>query len=258
MIDAFLISIGLSDKEVKVYLALLRYGIQPTSVIGKKTGLNRGTTFSVMHALLEKGLVSKSVRNRIQYFSPSPPTSILDYIDHKRDQLTKNRNEAQNMMQRIASMTNQLSSKPSMEFFEGAEGARRVLRTTLTGQNKIIHAFTSLPDLIDSVGMTFLHDYTNQRVAGGYTLRILRTKEKYAKALSQDANAKRFGTSKKEKREVRYAADAMAFPMSMYIFDDKIALISSQEERVAILITSKEFATMQRHLFGILWSASKK
>ena len=55
---------------------------------------------------------------------------------------------------------------------------------------------------------------------------------------------------------LRYAPPGFAFTMTTYIYDDKVALISSRRENFAMTIESEEFASMQTHFFEVLWAAA--
>ena len=57
--------IGLSDKESKTCLELLKHGTRSISFVAKKAELNRGTAYVILHKLGYKGLVRKSVKNKI-------------------------------------------------------------------------------------------------------------------------------------------------------------------------------------------------
>lgn len=253
MITEFLNSIGLTDKEIALYLALQRFGTQPTSLLGKKAGMNRGTAYLNLHSLLKKGLVSKTVKNRIQYFTATEPLRILDYIGNQQTELQKQRERADVVLEQLSLLQHPLSARPSMEYFDGVEGARSAMLRTLNAKNKTIYAFTSLKDLIEFLGMDFLDDYRKRRVRAGYTLKIIRTKKRYDQAIKKLPKGHHFDTSQQEKREVRHIPDTMNFPVSMYLFDDRIVIISSKQENFALQITSKETSGMQKKLFALLW-----
>ncbi len=53
-------SLGLSEAEARVYLALLETGSTLAGPIIKKTGLHRGTTYQILQRLKEKGLFLQS------------------------------------------------------------------------------------------------------------------------------------------------------------------------------------------------------
>ncbi len=258
VIAEFLTSIGLNSKEIALYLALQKYGTQPTSLLGKKAGMNRGTAYLTLHDLLKKGLVSKTVKSQVQYFTASDPARILDYISNKQSELQKQKDQADAVLQQLSLLHHPFSTRPSMEYFEGVEGAKSAMLQTLKAKNKTICAFTSLKDLVEFLGTDFLDEYTKRRVRSGCALKIIRTRKVYGQAVKKLPKGNHYETNAKEKREVRFIPDTMAFPVSMYLFDDHIVIISSNREHFALVITSAETAGMQKKLFALLWEILAK
>jgi len=255
MIEKLLESAGLSDKEVAMYVTLLRNGMQPISVLSKKAGLNRGTGYVILHSLLEKGLIVKTVKKGVQYFAPLDPQQLVKYVDHREKALRQSRAQIQASMGLFAALMNPLTAKPKIEFFDGQEGARFVLDHTLTANEKILRSFLSIADISAFVGAEYFSDYTDRRIKGGFTLSAIRSREKDRQAISSDAHAGRYITSKREKREIRYVPDDLAFPISLYMFDDMLAVISSKNEGFSLLIQSHELVGMQKKIFDLLWEA---
>jgi urea transport system substrate-binding protein len=254
-INELLRDIGLSDKEAQMYLTLLRHGTQSTSILARKAGFNRGTGYVILHHLLEKGLAKKSTKGKIQYFSPLDPKNLVSYLEGKKKKLESNKDKVEAMMGQLLAITNPHSAQPKIEFFDGEEGARKVLESTFKAKEKTLFSFVSLVDLIDFVGVDFFEEYSRKRSASGYSMRSIRTHESDKHAIKLDPRAKHHTTNKKEKREVRYAPSDLAFPMTMFMFDSKLAIISSKEENFSVLIESKEFAHMQKKLFELLWAS---
>ena len=67
-IDQILGKYGLSDKEVKVYLALLELGPSPVRKVAGKAGVNRGTTYDILKSLRDQGLAGYYHKDKHQYF----------------------------------------------------------------------------------------------------------------------------------------------------------------------------------------------
>lgn len=256
MIHELLTSIGLSDKEATVYVALLRYGTQRISFIASKASLNRGTTYVILHALLAKGLVVKSTKKKVQCFTALEPKHLLHYLDHKKETLLSQREKLSEALGQLLAITNPNTARPTIEFFDGPEGARAALEDTLTASDRILRAFLSIGDIAETIGERYFDTYTTRRIKAGYALHALRTLEKDKKAMERNIYARRYVTSKKDKREVRYVGDELAFPISLYMYDNKLAIISSREENFALIIESKELAEMQKKLFSLLWHAA--
>ncbi len=250
-----LVSIGLTDKEATSYLTLLRYGTRPTSFIAKKASLNRGTTYIALHSLLDKGLVVKSTKGKVQHFTALSPRHLLNFARSREEKFANAKASLKASIDELATIANPLTTKPRIEFFEGIEGARTAFEDTLRSKDRVLRAFLSLTGIIDFLGEKYFYDYTTRRIKKSYTLHAIRTLEQDKLAISRSASAKRYLTNRKERREVRYISEDLAFPMTIYLYDNKLNVISSKEENFALIIESKEFADMQRKLFGLLWDS---
>ena len=44
--------------------------------------------------------------------------------------------------------------------------------------------------------------------------------------------------------------------MTLFLFDNKVGLISSRKENYGLIIESQEFANVQNALFDVMWQAS--
>lgn len=253
MLEQTLTSIGLSPKEAAMYLVLLETGMQPTSILARKAGFNRGTAYVILHELLAKGLATKSTRRKRQYFAPLEPQHLLRFLYHREKELQSQKLRAQAIMGSLLALRRPLAEQPKIEFFEGPEGARAVLESTLASQEKHLRAFLSIADVLAFVGSDAFDEYTERRIADGYTLHAIRTLEKDKQAFAKDPRSRRYVTNTRERREIRYAPEELAFPMTMYMFDNKLAVISSEQENFAVIIESREFAEMQKKLFELLW-----
>ena len=60
--------LGLSDKEIIVYLAGLEIGLSSVSGYSEKANLPRTTTYDLLKSLKEKGLSSYVIRSGVKYF----------------------------------------------------------------------------------------------------------------------------------------------------------------------------------------------
>lgn len=257
MLEELLTEIGLSDKESKMYLTNLRYGTQPTSILAKRAGYNRGTGYVILHSLLTKGLVTKETKKGVQYFSPVHPSQLVHYLEHRKQTIESHKEKIQSALGSFEAIANPYTTKPKFEFYEGIEGARAALDATLDAEENELRSFLSIGDIIEFLGMEYFDDYTSKRVAAGKKLLAIRAQEKDKMAFKNYPESKRYVSNQNENREVRYTDEELAFPMTMYIFDAKIIIISSKEESFGLIIESKELAEMQKRLFHLVWSTSK-
>ena len=72
-----LLTLGLTDNEVDIYLSLMDIGSGTAYDVIKKSGLHRNSVYSSLQGLVKKKLVTQVERNKKQYFEPVDPQRIL-------------------------------------------------------------------------------------------------------------------------------------------------------------------------------------
>lgn len=73
--------LGLSTREVDVYLALLKLGPASIRAIGTEANVNRGTTWETCKLLQAKGLVSYFPQGKRKFFCAEPPEQLKVLAD---------------------------------------------------------------------------------------------------------------------------------------------------------------------------------
>jgi sugar-specific transcriptional regulator TrmB len=232
---------GLDNKKARVYLACLEFGTAKANEIAKKTGLERPTTYDILGKLSNDGLVGFFNKRGVRYYVAEDPTKIKRRLAEKQAALDA-------LLPELKSVYNALTAKPKITYYEGVEGIKTILEDTLTASNKQIRGILSVVDLFRVPGKTFMEKYVAKRISSGVRLYVLRSRPKEVEEY--------WPTDAKELRELRYTPDAMVFTMTMYIYGNKVSLISSQKENFGIIIESEEFHQNMSHLFEGLWKIS--
>jgi predicted DNA-binding transcriptional regulator len=112
-------SIGLEDKEAKIYLALLKFGQANVSDIADEAGIKRPTTYVVLDELRKKGLVLKIPHAKKTIFAAKTPDEFFD-------QTIANINQFEKILPKLRSMN---PSKKAIKtiYFEGTDGLKEAL-----------------------------------------------------------------------------------------------------------------------------------
>ena len=79
---------GLSNKEIKVYLAALEMGTATANELSKKSGLNRSTVYDLLKALVEKGISSTVIKNNASYFEVVEPERLVSILEEKKKKIS--------------------------------------------------------------------------------------------------------------------------------------------------------------------------
>ena len=87
--EATLDKLGLSPKEIRVYLTLLKDGPSSVRQLASSTGINRGTVYEALKALQANELVRFYNKETKQYFVAAAPKQLEALAKQRIDDLTE-------------------------------------------------------------------------------------------------------------------------------------------------------------------------
>jgi len=82
-------SIGLSEKEARVYLAVLEMGQASVQDIGKKADVNRATTYVILDSLMKKGMIATFGEGKKSVFIAEAPHGLNNIIREQEEEIEK-------------------------------------------------------------------------------------------------------------------------------------------------------------------------
>jgi sugar-specific transcriptional regulator TrmB len=231
---------GLTDKEIKVYLALLNLGTALVQEISERAGTYRTYTYEILKSLKEKGLVSYVIKSGKQYYEIAPPEKLISILKEKERKI----NEIIPNLKKIYETT---TEKPRTEVYEGLEGLKTILDDMIKTKKEILVYGST-----QNMHIYLMHNfpqYIKRRVNAGIYTKIVDTKS----TDSEKMNKK----SKEELREMRFLPEIINFPTTTNIYGNKVSIMSFKDDFVGIIIDNKDIANTQRQIFNLLWSLSK-
>lgn len=131
MLTDYLQKLHFTDKEQKIYLVLAELGVQPASIIARRSGLDRVTAYKHLKKLSERGFVKTYVRNGVQAFGIENFDAIEDYLQNQielNQDLIKQFPTALNILR---SLKGQEDEVPRLQMFEGEAGIKSLFRDML-------------------------------------------------------------------------------------------------------------------------------
>lgn len=240
-IEDKLAKIGITGKLFKLYTAAVELGEAPVQEVAARAGLARTTAYDVLARLEEEELIRLEERQGRRFVIAEDPVGLLQRLELRRQVLG-------DLMPQLRSIYNRAKGKPQIRFYEGEEGVRTVLWDTLTCQTKVLRGILSMGELIETPGLEEMDRYIAERVNKGINLQVVRSPRKDTENIWPSTEA--------DLRELRYAPDNITLSVTQYVYDDKVAIISSKRENYGLLIESEDFARLQTTLFETLWALS--
>jgi len=236
LLQNILESIGLNEKEARIYLAALEVGSSPVSKIASKAKLNRVTAYDILEKLVKRGLINFFTKAKIKYFTATDPEIVVDEFKKRTNDLQK----ALPDLKRLHGDT----IHPRVRYYEGLEGIKSIYADTLKSKTEILNYGNSQE--IRAHWPTYDEDYVKKRANLQIHLRGIAIDDEYGR-LVQSRDGENF-------REIRLVSkDKFNFSNEINIYDDKLAIISFRDELIGMIIESPEIANTQRAIFKMVW-----
>jgi sugar-specific transcriptional regulator TrmB len=243
-LQTLLSKVGLGELEALTYAALLELDSVSIRKVAEHTGVNRGTTYDAIKRLVETGLVSVRRSGRRDYYSAETPEKIYDLIRDKRKDLLRAQREADELLPRLVSHSQQAQGRPLVKYYEDDAGIVTILRDVLQtcGQLKVPQycVYSSLP-LRQYLYRKF-PEFTERRIEEGIAVKVIAIGEGGEPAAIAE---------RKWLNETSEASSSYTI-----IYGNKVAHISIANDTTpyGVIIEDEGTAAMQRLLFDQLWS----
>src|SRR3972149_2344557 len=92
---------GLTEGEIKVYLALLELGASTAGPIIEKSKVSRSIIYQLLDKLMEKGLVSYIVKEKTKHFQAAEPNRLFDYIEERAVKLQESKKSVEKLLPQL-------------------------------------------------------------------------------------------------------------------------------------------------------------
>lgn len=239
-------SFGLSDKEARVYVALLPYRDIGSSKLIRATGLHGQFVYDALEKLQEKGLARHVIQNGRKKFSAQSPNRLLLLIEEKRLAAQSITKELQN---RFAGKHEQ-----DFEVYQGEETfiahQMELLRRAPVGSDYAVIASQTERYMATFEAYGMAEEYEKLRAERKIKIRYI------------GAEAQRERLSRLEKEwplwEYKIFSGLGVGQMSIEILSETVSFVVYSENILNFTLTSKEVADGYREFFNALWNLSGK
>ncbi|MDD5083832.1 MAG: helix-turn-helix domain-containing protein [Candidatus Moranbacteria bacterium] len=242
MIGKELQSVGLHEKEAKVYLAALELGKGTAQQISLKSGLKRPTTYVVIEDLMQQGLISSFYEGKKQYFVAENPERLVDMLQKQRQEVSKKEDQLKMIMPQLQSINNRQADKPVVKYYEGKEGVISMVQdcTKSAYGQEICMAYSrdAIKNVFDS---KTLDKFREDRLSQNIKVRALYT--------SRDNEV---GDVSKT-RAVRLSQEDLPIDCDIAIYDNKVRIASLKNRIIGVVIEDKEIAKAFKAIYELAW-----
>lgn len=236
--------IGLSEKEIKIYLALLEFGPVSVRKLSQKSGVNRGTAYDVLKSLKSLGLAGYYHKDTKQLFVAENPEKISDVLREKEESLKQAKESMSEIIPSLKSLWRQSSKKPVVKYYEGNRGIKTILQDVLScaGQSKDktywVFSSSSIRPYIREAWPIF----TDERIKNGIMVNSM--------AIGHEGTKAKLSFRKSLSRK-------NGLPAYILIYNGKVAMISVDEDKklLGLIVEDQAIFETQLQLFQFIWNS---
>ncbi|MBU0586516.1 helix-turn-helix domain-containing protein [Candidatus Micrarchaeota archaeon] len=240
---------GLTDGEIKVYLALLELGSTTTGPIVQKSGIARSIIHQILEKLMQKGLVSYTFKEKTKYYEAAEPNRILDYMEEKEEKLKKNKEDIKKLLPNLSALRRP-TQETEVHVYKGFKGTITVHERTYEKLKKGDEYFYMV---VPAYQPGFHHDYWmkdhERRAKAGIICKML---------FDQSTDPKILGNRNSYKGcEARYMPLDIKPPAAFMAYKDVVMIAIPSEKPITIEIINQEIADSFWEYFKAFWKRSK-
>ena len=243
--------LGLSALTQKVFNELLDKGPSTAKQLADKVNIPRPSVYDHLKILIQKGLVMEKIMDGKKVFLIDDIKNIQELLDNKIKLLQE---EKQKFDVSLPSILNKVAIvEPQIKFYSGKEGVKQVLNHIMTNQNIETELFWPMSEMLKVLGPEYLEELNVKRIKRNIYLRAIWPSDKRINVHKYPYLA----GDEEHLRELRFAPKGMTWDMGYWMYENRVAFLSSEKEGFGFVVHSKEFADLMRLQFEQMWKISR-
>jgi len=234
--------LGLSEREIAVYVALHKLGSTTTGPLVKDSGVQNSKIYETLEKLIKKGLANYILKGKTKYFQATNPNTLLNFFEEKQVAV-------EHIVKKLQILRKKKEPEYEARIYEGMKAIKAVFYEMYdyTGKNGEYCVFP----IGEQLGREELVRFWGQvfHKAKEMKIRIKTLPNKKIKKIIEE-NYKKYKFIK-----IRYTSQE--FPTGIFIFKDHVLNVSWGEKPIATLIKSKENYIRWQRFFNEQWKQAK-
>jgi hypothetical protein len=254
MLEPLFHALGLSSNESQTYLALAALGKASASLLAKKQQVPRSTMYTLLDALLKRGVIAVEHTAETSYYTIREPDALMRMVEEerRRDELryTARMQAAQELVPLLGSyLKRENYSVPKLQFFEGTAHVRSMLyqyaplwQQSIATQDytwwgyQDTHFVDTYPEWLQSYWASM---HSNEKIH----------------LLSNRSDTERRLKNRVSRRTIKVLPKQFQFSSTIWVLGEYVVTIMTrQEPHYAFQLQDAVFAANQRLTFQLLWS----
>jgi sugar-specific transcriptional regulator TrmB len=244
MIEENLKSLGFTDNETKVYLALVRLGRSTATKIRQETGISNSQVYVAIDSLIKKGTIMYEKNPSGKTYSALNPEVLLELLEDRRRKIE----ECIPALKKISQKELKATDTAVFEGFQGFKAALfNIVNDCPNGETLYIIGFSN-------------QAYKNEKLSALLKdVNRLSIRKKHKFKLILDNRENKFYKPRKEEKisNIRFMGRGFNSPAAIDIYRDTVCILMWGDTPYAFTIKNKSIADGFKTYFDFLWNMAK-
>jgi sugar-specific transcriptional regulator TrmB len=235
-----------NEREVEIYLQSLKLGPSSVQEIARSLKMNRVTVHSAIEHLINKGLLCETRKGKRRLILAEDPSILSNITQKKLNELNQMQGNLDYLVDILSKVKSEDAARPSVKFYEGADGLKKMLEETLEAENDVL-LFSYVQLLADAVDANYLEDYVQRRAEKGIQTKLIFPKCQYGDLLNNK--------TEEYKLQIKLLPAKYQWTAGFFSWNNKVAFLSYTEgKRTVTIIENKDISFFVRNvIFDIAW-----
>ncbi len=243
-----LLQLGLSENEIKFYVAGLELGLATIPQIAERAGLSRMSGYNIYKSLNRQGMADMDVRSYGQKCKVAKPAKLLSLFEDNRKDMDKLASNLPNLIGELNVLYASVPEDLEVHYYRAREAVTKIWDQALTATKKGDDILTlSAVDLAPAMGERYV-EYLEE-VAQRCEEKGIHHKMILEKTGSYSLDRKIIQDIFPESVQMKLGAT-----IEQMVYADTTAFIFPGKELFAITVRSKELANHHSRIFYTLWN----
>lgn len=253
---AYFEEIGITEEELKVYLALIELREATVAQITKKVRIPRTSVVRYVEKLMRKALVSSISKNSVKLYIAENPKKIEKLVKEKEIDAELQTQKAEELKKKFPDVLSYMNLNSfdsdsennvvSVNYYQGLKGFKEVHDRSLDYADGEIMFISNHSFWREAYTEKYDKEiFVPKRIRMGIKNRSLVMKNEQGIKLAKN--------SKKVLREVRYLPDSYQFANTIILYKDNVSIMVSSSPYIAINIKSESVYKTFKNIYENIW-----
>ncbi len=250
-LEEILFSLGLEHQESKIYLASIKLGTSPASILARQCGIPRSTARYTCEELVQKQLMIEFKKGNTKFFTAEAPEKLQKLLDLQQETIEIRQQQLDVAMQDLKRLYNPYIILPKVQFFEGIDGVIKLIEDVFKENMPIFGALSLTEDTHPKIFEYLEQSYTPKRKQMGNSAWMI---------FNDNKLTKEYQNKDREMNRISLLISKEDFPFDSccHIYNGKVAFYSyNKNNPMGVIIQNNLIYKSQMSIFKLAWEYAK-